>query len=189
MESIYGSVLLRPTRIAFLVRPTQESFSQVREIIRTCTCLWGGMFNPIIPVCGVLPTAWRQQHFREITGQGLADAYIKFFEPDVFVEVEVGLAKEVGVEDKKTFLSERVVPLKQFVRGEGNRRADFAYGLFAFDIYRDLYQDEFKFVSRKRRKVAIFENADPYYEAVFGAFPHAKKLAYIKKGLYRYLRT
>jgi hypothetical protein len=68
LETIYGSVLLHPTRIGFLIRPTQQNASQLREIIRTCTCLWGGMFNPIIPACATLPTSWRQNHFKEITG-------------------------------------------------------------------------------------------------------------------------
>jgi hypothetical protein len=97
LENIYGSVSLRPTRIGFLIRPTQQNVSQVREIIRMCTCLWGGMFNPIIPVCATLPASWRQDQFRGITGKGLADSYIRFFEPDVYVEAEAGLAKEVGI--------------------------------------------------------------------------------------------
>ena len=166
LESIYGSVVLRPTRIAFLVRPTQENFSRVREIIRICACLWGGMFNPIIPVCAVLPNAWRQEHFKEITGRGLADAYIRFFEPDVFVETEGGLATEAGISDVKRFLSERVIHLKDFVRSTTTRQTDLAFGLSTFDIYRDLHQKEFKFVPRRSRKVAIIENDDPYCEAV-----------------------
>jgi hypothetical protein len=107
LENVYGSVVLRPTRIGFLIRPNQQNLAQVREIMRTCACLWGGMFNPIIPVCKVLPAAWRQDHFREITATGLAEAYIRFFEPDVFVETEPGLAKETGVADEKRFLRER----------------------------------------------------------------------------------
>lgn len=181
MENIYGSVVLRPTRIGFLVRPTQENFSNVREIIRMCTCLWGGMFNPIIPVCAALPTAWRSEHFREITGGGLADAYIRFFEPDVFVEMESGLAEEVGITKTTRFLSERVVQLKDFVRGEEKRRADFAFGLSVLDIYNDLYEKEFKFAPRKPRKVALTKEHDPFFEVVFGAFPLTKKLAYVSK--------
>jgi hypothetical protein len=179
LESIYGSVVLRPTRIGFLVRPTQQKFSQLREIIRLCACLWGGMFNPIIPVSRSLPAAWRQDHFKGLTGKGLADAYIQFFEPDVFVEAEEGLAKEAGIAEAKRFLSERVVPLNQLVRGDG--RPDFALGLSALDIYKNLYQEEFKFLSRKRRKAAVFQNDDPYCEAVFGAFPRSNKLAHIKE--------
>jgi hypothetical protein len=182
LETIYGSVVLRPTRIGFLVRPSQQNLSQVREIIRTSTCLWGGIFNPIIPVCTALPAAWREKHFRAISGRGLAEAYIRFFEPDVFVETEAGLAKEAGIADTKDSFSERVVSLKQFLRGEDKRRrSDFVFGLSAIDIYEDLYQEEFKFASRKPRKVAVFQDADPYCEAVFGDFPHTKRLRYLRK--------
>jgi hypothetical protein len=67
------------------------------------------MFNPIIPVCTTLPASWRQHPFKEVTGKGLADAYIRFFEPDVFVEAEAGLAKEVGIVPSKRSISDRVV--------------------------------------------------------------------------------
>jgi hypothetical protein len=181
LESIYGSAALRPTRIGFLIRPTQRNVSQVREIIRMCTCLWGGMFNPIIPVCTTLPASWRQHPFKEVTGKGLADAYIRFFEPDVFVEAEAGLAKEVGIVPSKRSISDRVVSLAQFVGSDRRRRADFVFGLSTLDIYRDLYQEEFRFAAREKRKVALFTDDHPYCEAVFGAFSQSKSLAYIRK--------
>jgi hypothetical protein len=146
-----------------------------------CTCLWGGIFNPIIPVCSSLPAPWRKDNFHEITGSGLGDAYIRFFEPDVFVEAEVGLAEEVGIARSKRFGSDRVVSLKQFVAGDGRRRADFLLGLSALDIYRDLYKDEFRFSARKKRRVAIFAEDDPFCEGVFGGFSNSRQLAYFKK--------
>jgi hypothetical protein len=142
------------------------------------------MFNPIIPVCKTMPAAWRQDHFREITRPGLADAYIKFFEPDVFVEAEPGLAKEAGVATANKFLTEHIIPFQQFARS-GRRHPDFASGLSAIDVYRDLYNKEFKFTSRHPPKVAIFEDADPFCEAVFGGFSLAKELAHIKKAFMR----
>lgn len=180
LENIYGSVSLRPTRIGFLIRPTQQNFSQVREIIRMCTCLWGGMFNPIIPVSATPPASWRQERFKVISGRGLADAYTQFFEPDVFVETEPGLAKEAGIITSRRFRSERVVSLKQLVGSDGRRRADFTFGLSTLDVYEDLYQTEFKFTPRKKRKVGLFTDDDPYCEAVFGAFSHSKSLTHIK---------
>lgn len=181
MENIYGSVALRPTRIGFLTRPTQQHFAQVREIMRLCTCLWGGMFNPIIPVCSSLPAAWRRDNFQEITGSGLGDAYVRFFEPDVFVEAEAGLAEEVGIARSKRFSSDRVVSLKQFVGSDGRRRADFSFGLSALDVYQELYEEEFKFAPRKKRRVAVFAKDNPFSEAVFGGFSSSKPLAYLKK--------
>jgi hypothetical protein len=111
----------------------------------------------------------------------LADAYVRFFEPDVFVEAEPGLAKEAGITDGKRFRLERIVSLKQFVRSDGRRRSDFAAGLSAFDIYKDLYEREFKFASRHPPKTAIFADATPFFEAVFGDFPRTKELSYLKK--------
>jgi hypothetical protein len=67
------------------------------------------------------------------------------------------------------------------VRPEGKRHDDFAFGLSVLDIYKELYAKEFKFASRKPRKVAIFENSNPYFEAVFGNFPQSKTLDYTKK--------
>jgi hypothetical protein len=181
VETIYGSVILRPTRVAFLVRPSQRNLPVVREIIRTSACLWGGMFNPIIPVCNALPMAWRREPYREITGRGLAEAYIRFFEPDVFVEAEAGLAEAAGIVESARIHPKRVLPLKQFVKGEDGRRPDFAAGLSVFDIYEDFYHEEFKFASREPRKVASFGGDDPYCEIVFGDFPRNKKLGYLKR--------
>lgn len=183
MERLHGSVTLRPTRIGFLVRPSQTSLSTIRQIFRLNACLWGGTYNPIIPVCSSLPFAWRSEHFREISGRGLADAYIRFFEPDVFVEAERGLAKEVGIAEAR--FHSRVVTLKHLVENSKSRAADFAFGLNVFDVYRELYKTTFQFASRKKRLVATFdgdESASSYFEAVFGAFPNSSGLNYIRKG-------
>jgi hypothetical protein len=61
--------------------------------MRLCCCLWGGEFNPIIPVSRILPAAWKKEPFDRLTGANLTDGYLRFFEPDVFVEAEKGLAE------------------------------------------------------------------------------------------------
>jgi hypothetical protein len=55
----FGSVTitLRPLRLAFLVDPSDKS--GVLEAIQLNTFLWGGMFNPIVPVYRRTPKAWR----------------------------------------------------------------------------------------------------------------------------------
>ena len=84
MTTLSASLRLRPTRIGFLVRP--DDMAAVRKIMQVCTCLWGGIYNPIIPVCTALPEAWRDAPFRELSGSELALGYVRFFQPDVFVE-------------------------------------------------------------------------------------------------------
>src|SRR5690348_3753141 len=113
MTTLYGSIRLRPTRIGFLVSPT--SMGEVRRIMQVCTCLWGGEFNPIIPVCEELPEPWSEDPFPTPTGAELARGYLGFFEPDVFVESETGLAARVGVADLRlTYGEPRVVSLDAF---------------------------------------------------------------------------
>lgn len=182
MDRIYGSVTLRPTRIAFLVKPNQESISLVRKIMEYSTCLWGGVFNPIIPVSKTVPRLWRQD--KAETGMSIADGYIRFFEPDVFVEAQTGLAKEVGVIEDEHFTGRRVVSLKDFCETSARGVVDFRFGLNIFDVYKDLYREEFRFVSRDERRVTIVDSAerDFFAAAVFGAFPAERKLNFVRRG-------
>lgn len=95
-NEISTTVKLRPTRIAFLVRPSDRS--SIRKIMRANSCLWGGTFNPIIPIFRNTPRVWREDRvFRRLTGKEIAKGYVKFFEPDAYVETVEGLLEEAGL--------------------------------------------------------------------------------------------
>jgi hypothetical protein len=53
MTELSSTIRLRPTRIGFLVRP--NDLSAVRNVMRCCACVWGGLYNPIIPVLPIRP--------------------------------------------------------------------------------------------------------------------------------------
>ena len=167
-----ASVRLRPTRIGFLVRP--DDMAAVRQVMQVCTCLWGGIYNPIIPVCAALPKAWRDPPFREITGPELARGYIRFFEPDVFVETHDGLAAEVGLLDGQLEFGEpRTIPISTFSDPNPDRMPH-PFGTSMVHVYRRLYEREFRFVSRDGERVAAVSTAGTdgaFIEAVFGGFP------------------
>lgn len=95
MTDLSANIRLRPTRMGFLVKPTD--MASVRKIMRVCTCLWGGIHNPIIPVFRTSPKEWRSDKYDRMKGQAITKGYIKFFEPDVFVESESGLLEEAGL--------------------------------------------------------------------------------------------
>ncbi len=95
MTDISATIRLRPTRIAFLVRPTD--LSSVRKIMSYCACLWGGVYNPIIPVFRTAPKEWKPEPFERIKGFAVAKGYVNFFEPGVFVESEEGLLENAGL--------------------------------------------------------------------------------------------
>jgi hypothetical protein len=79
MTTLSGSLRLRPTRIGFLVDPTD--LESLRRIFQVCTCLWGGTFNPIIPVCRVIPEVWTDAPFLAPTTAELAKGHTAPFSP------------------------------------------------------------------------------------------------------------
>lgn len=61
MTTLSASLRLRPTRIGFLVDPSDAE--ALRRVFQVCTGLWGGTYNPIIPVCSTIPDCWRDRLF------------------------------------------------------------------------------------------------------------------------------
>ena len=183
MPSLNADLKLRPTRIGFLVRPSD--LPNLRKIFQICSCLWGGMYNPIIPVSRSLPAAWRRGPYKRLSGHQLARGYIRFFEPDVFVETEPGLARSVGIaDDTASSLYPRVISLNDLVSVREDRIPEFVLGLGIFDVYQDLYHSEFRFVSRHDNFIALFRDRgrhSAYMDATFGGFPEHEALAYIQQ--------
>ena len=111
--TLSASVRLRPTRIGFLVRP--DNMESLREVMQICSCLWGGLFNPIIPICENVPDWWSEAPFPERSRSELAHGYIRFFEPDVYVEAEPGLADQIGLVTGNLGYGEpRLLPVSAF---------------------------------------------------------------------------
>ena len=156
MTTLSASLTLRPTRIGFLVRP--DDSTSLRRIFQVCTCLWGGVHCPIIPVSATLPEAWKERHgLRNPDPIDIANGYVRFFEPDVFVEAEDGLAKQLGlaIEDLQDYGHPRLLNLDAFFTKPGPYDPDVPFGTSIFGVYKDLYEREFKFVPRHERRVAL----------------------------------
>ena len=146
MITLSATLVLRPTRIGFLVEP--HDAASLRRIFQTCASLWGGAFNPIIPVCSALPDAWKDRHpVLDPSPKDLANGYVDFFEPDMFVEAQQGLAASVGITvSDLDFGHPRVVALDTFFEASDQRDFDLPFGTDVLYIYKDLYDREFKFV-------------------------------------------
>ena len=176
MVRISGKINLRPTRIGFLVRPADTA--SIRRIMRWSTCLWGGRSNPIIPV-GRYPACWREEHaVMRKPDRDVAREYMKFFEPDVLVEAEPGLATSIGYGAlADDHYQTQLVGLDDLYSSEGDYRPRFCFGLSVIDAYEDIYQSQRQFVLRDSRPVLIFNDTklSPIVEAVFGAFPSEER--------------
>jgi hypothetical protein len=184
MMEISASVTLRPTRIGFLVRPTD--LSSVRTIMRICACLWGGPYNPIIPVFKKPPADWRREPFDRLTGADVAAGYARFFEPDVYVEAERGLLEAAGLGGlrEKHVIYPSVMTLAEMQEIEqGKILWQSPFGLSIRDVFSHLYRIEQRFVLRDKRENILVtpERGSALVESIFGAYPTAKGATYIKQ--------
>lgn len=155
--------------------------------MNVCACLWGGVYNPIIPVCSRIPDAWASGLFRDMTGEDLAKGYVRFFEPDVFVEATPGLAASLGIDDGElNFSQKRIVPLSAFLEAAPKGRSWPPLGMGVMALYRALYEKEFKFVTRQNHRVALCKAANEidaaFVDAVCGSFPAQGYPAHHAKG-------
>jgi hypothetical protein len=182
MPEISAGVSLRPLRIGFLVRPTD--FASVRTIMSYCTCIWGGIYNPIIPVFRNPPKEWKAEPFDRLRGLSIARGYLKFFEPDVYVEAEKGLLETVGLAATRQKIYSDVITLKEFLKPEQHKDwSEPAFGLSITDVQGHIYRTEQQFERRDPRENLLVrrDRGSAVTEAIFGAYPTQKDAAYFTR--------
>ena len=175
MNNIQIDIRLRPIRFGFLVRPTDKA--KILEIFRINTCLWGGMFNPIIPYFKRVPPWWERRGVRFENAKQIINGYLNFFEPDFLVEAEEGLANGLGYDSKRVLQTEEVLEIP----GEWSRDK---YGLSVHNLYSEFYKEEFRFESRHKRNLVHVEPKERgfagFVAASFGSFPIQEQLRYFE---------
>jgi hypothetical protein len=184
MPDISAGIQLRPTRIGFLVRPTD--LASVRAIMRACACLWGGTYNPIIPLFKRAPKEWKPEIYEPFKGPAIAKGYVRFFEPDVYVEAEAGLLEEAGLAAlrEQYALHPQVITLKELFQPEGGRKwSEPKFGLSILDVLGHIYKTEQQFVHRDKRESVLVkpERGNALTESVFGVYPPSSDVTYIQE--------
>ena len=173
MESLSINVRLRPIRFAFVVRP--EDKVNLQKIFHVNTCLWGGIYNPIIPFFKRVPVWWERKGIKFDNARQIINGYLDYFEPDFVVEAEKGLTKGFGIDVERIFQLPDILP-------RDGQRDDRGHGQTVMDLYRRLYRDEFQFVTRHKHGVFSAKAISPSFESLvaclFGAFPEQRNLKY-----------
>ena len=176
MNNIRVDIRLRPIRFGFLVRPDDEE--RIAEIFRINTCLWGGLFNPIIPFLESVPSWWERHALDSENAKQIMNGYLNFFEPDFLVEAEAGMANGLG------FNCDRVLQFTDFLQISGEWDPE-KYGLGVHDVYSALYQEIFRFETRHQPKIVSVEAKDPTYAEFvasnFGSFPIQEQFGYFER--------
>lgn len=174
MSELSANIKLRPVRVGLLVRPTDSK--SVRRFMQVCTCLWGGMYNPIIPVFRNAPSEWRSEPWERVRGYRIAEGYIEFFEPDAFVETECGLSRLAGLEKRwdEYRCESRILPLDKLLAcTDYSYRAEPHFGLSVVDPLQDIYDTEQRFKLRDKRTAYLVspDQNSSAVEALFGSYP------------------
>jgi hypothetical protein len=154
--------------------------------MRICSCLWGGIYNPIIPVFRTAPKEWKPSHPELVKGHAIARGYVEFYEPDAFVEAEEGLLEEAGLGALRSSntLDRRVVLLRDFLRPSDHRDwSEPHFGLGVVDVLRQVYEQERRFQLRDPRPAILVrpQRGTALVESMFGAYPGEKHARYIGK--------
>ena len=168
-------IRLRPIRFGFLVRP--DDAENTLEIFRINTCLWGGMFNPIIPMFESVPIWLEDEGFHFENPKQMINDYLDFFEPDFLIEAEEGLADGFG------FDPERVRKLSDMIE-EPRGRNVHKYGLSVHGLYTELYAKEYQFQQRHKNPFVHVQPVDTAFTnfaaSQFGSFPTEERLRYFE---------
>ena len=183
MDEISARIRLRPTRIALLV--DASDIPSIRKFMEVSACLWGGAYNPIIPV------ARPAQDCRDESSDSGIDVdvvrgYVEFFEPDVFVEAAPGLLETAGLGSlrRERGVSHHVLSLDSLLSCDS--RSNHSYlevGLTIIDVLRHVYEAEQRFQLREPRSAFLVQRgSDPdFVPAVFGLYPDDEASRYFAR--------
>lgn len=176
MANFLADVRLRPIRFGFVVNPSDaDSMSRIFEVN---TCLWGGKFNPIIPLLRTVPKWWDRGGFRFNTPAQIVSGYLDFFEPDFLVESKPETARALGFDPKRVISLADVLQRNRDTHREGHGQSVMA-------LYRDRYRKEFQFARRHPHSIVDVTAKDALFAraaaCLFGAFPSEPDLGYFKK--------
>jgi len=178
MTELNATIYLRPTHIGFLVRP--NDLASIKRIAAASTCVWGGILNPMIPVFRTQPLEWQRDDIERAQGIEITKGYIRFFEPDVYVETKAGLLEKAGLgalRQKHSF-HPLVLTLDEFLEPNHHDDIEPNFGLNIFDLLRHLYTTERRFQFREdAAAISVPPNrSDGLAEVVFGTYPKAPGL-------------
>jgi hypothetical protein len=163
----YGTIniRLRPIKFAFLVDPTNKA--AILEAIQINTFLWGGMYNPIIPVFKRTPKVWQDKPFKNPKPKNILEGYLDAFDPDIVVPIGKCTQNTFNIENRK------LIPSSEFLMGI---EKDYTpkYGIGIFEILKYFISKELKFIRREPFDFVLpdFKKGHSLFLAsIFGALP------------------
>jgi hypothetical protein len=148
---MFGNIKLkcRPLRLAFLIPPDKAA---LRKAIQINSTLWGGTYNPIIPLYAQSPKAWRLYPGQKIAMKDRVAGYIRAFDPDILVDCTGGKLPTYVAD-----LGRSIISIDDIWSNFYSDQRDGAprYGVGIFELMHGIYKEYFEVVRRFPSK-AVF---------------------------------
>jgi len=163
----------RPLRAGLLVDVADRR--SLRTAIEINSSVWGGFYNPLVPIFKRTPTRWVDQTSRRPTPEQIVRGYIRAFDPDVLINCTPGeipnFISQFGLEiipANKIWAPDVWHPLRPF----------WAVGIF--DLFPYIFDEHFRFVEKFPHQVKLVTIPGKYalfWAAVFGVFSESLQQA------------
>lgn len=160
------TIRVRPIRVAFLVDPADRK--GLYRAIELSTILWGGSYNPIIPVYQRTPAKWESRRIGKLPKPvDIVSGYLNGFDPDLVVPV--------GSCAKNTYeIGNRELVKEDTLLGEISKTSTPHYGIGLFELLQDFLEKELKYKRNDDLHIAIPDMPRAYrtfLASVFGVLP------------------
>lgn len=166
----YGSVTIRtrPIRVAFLVDPSEPG--ALYRAIELSSFLWGGGYNPIIPVYKRTPGNWDSERLvKRPRPADIVSGYLDGFDPDFVVPVG-------ACANQKHLVGNRDLIDEGALLGTFDGTAAPKYGIGLLEILKDFSKNELKYQRNDNLHIAIPQLNRTYrafFACLFGVWTEA----------------
>jgi hypothetical protein len=171
--AMFGDITVksRSLRLAFLIPPDKSALLKAIEVNST---LWGGFFNPIIPLFQQAPKAWKEYPGQKISMRNRVLGYVRAFDPDVLVNCTNGELPSYLNGGKR--LSIRIDEIWSDFHSD-ERNGTPKYGVGIFELLNGIFKEFFEIKRRFPTKVLLptYSDHELFWAATVGQLPDAHR--------------
>lgn len=160
-----ADIKLRPLKFGFVV--DYQDDKAVLEAIKINSCLWGGVYNPIIPFLKRFPKNWERHRSKSKSVKDVFSGYLNNFDPDYIVPI--GNISLDGYD-----CGPRVIVSPVDLIGNLIEDGQTGFGIGCFELLNKLVNDEYKYERRNPLKFLTPQVPEKYklfFASLYGKLP------------------
>ncbi len=156
----------RPIRLGMIVDPKDKQ--SVKTALLINSSLWGGMFNPIIPIYKRIPKNWKI-YKKNAKYKDILYGYLEAFDVDIIVNCtksDISFLNETGRE---------IIKHTEIFNILGDFSEDYpSYGLGILEVLREIFEEYYRYETKYKPKIIfpdIGNQHELFFMSVFGKIP------------------